>query len=145
MCNELCIQFEYIYKNCSCLDPSIPIVNNFTVCATISKLECVARLRDLLDIDSDLTIETCSKYCPHECKYFKYNTRLSMADYPTEYYYKVIRNQSNLVDLFNNSKIQINYETFKMSLLYVNVFFEELIYTAIVESPALTFDQVLGE
>lgn len=79
-----------------------------------------------------------------ECQYFDYDLSVSMADYPTDYYYSIIKNQSNVNDLYTKTGQTINDTIYKYTTCLVNVFYSDLSYNAIVESPALTFDQVVG-
>ena len=52
MCYEYCLQFEFIKTNCSCIDPSIPVVTTDTICNTNVGLGCVATMRSRFDSES---------------------------------------------------------------------------------------------
>ncbi len=68
-----------------------------------------------------------------------------MADYPTDYYYDIIRKQpnfKNLTVIYNITNLTSH--IFKSSILLVNVYYQDLTYNAILESPALMFADVLG-
>lgn len=49
-----------------------------------------------------LTFEnSCVKDCPKECDYTNFKTSVSSADYPTDYYAKMLRAQSKIRDRFS--------------------------------------------
>lgn len=43
-----------------------------------------------------------NKDCPKECDYTDFKTSISTADYPTDYYAKMLRAQSKIRDRFSN-------------------------------------------
>ena len=67
-----------------------------------------------------------------------------MADYPTDYYFDLIKNQPNVQEIFSHYNKSITMNLYKYSTLIVNVFYDDLAYNSIIESPALTYDQVMG-
>lgn len=79
-----------------------------------------------------------------ECEYFEYDLSVGMADYPTDYYYSIVKTQSNVAALYTNTNQTMNDTIYKSTTCLVNIFYSDLGYNAIVESPSLTFDQVVG-
>jgi hypothetical protein len=145
LCYEICLQYEFISSNCSCIDTSVLTTASGSVktyCNTQKELKCVDDMRNYFNQHS--LGDTCAAYYPTECDRFSYSTSVSMADYPTNYYYNVIKSQENLVNLYKKWNETMSFEAFKKSTLLVNVFYKDLVYEAIIENPALTFDQVIG-
>lgn len=148
-CYELCMQFEYIYKRCSCTDASIARVSISTdithnICRNLTQLECISQVRDEFDSSTEF-IEKCSPKCPDQCSYFTYTTSVSMADYPTTYYYNALKKQPDVERRIKGGNKTATFELLKYSCLLVNVFYEDLLYTAIEEEAALTLDNVIGQ
>ncbi|RMZ96626.1 Na+ channel domain containing [Brachionus plicatilis] len=60
----------------------------------------------------------------------EYTYQQSFADYPTKYYFEVIKKQDNVKDKYEN----LTFDSFKQSTLMVNVFYQELSSTFIKET-----------
>lgn len=143
LCYELCLQ-DLITENCSCSDPSIPITDsNSTFCKILDKLDCVNKVRDKFD-STDLSSQ-CEDSCPTECKRMSYETSIDLSDYPTKDYFDIISKQPNLVQKFTNVRSStLDFSSFKQSVVMINVYFHDLSYTLISESPSYTWDIMLG-
>lgn len=117
------------------------------MCKSISDIECVEKVRAKFD-SNDISSE-CASYCPLECEQTTYDTHLSMSDYPSLFYFKIIQNDTRLTQKFEkfgpiNNKEPIKNDMFKATVLMVNVFYQELGYTLISESPAYSFETLIG-
>ena len=66
-----------------------------------------------------------------------------MSDYPTDYYYSIISQQSNVKSLFQNYS-NLTSSLFKQNALMVNVFYDDLYYTSIKESGEYSAYDMLG-
>lgn len=142
LCYEICLQNLFIITSCSCSDPSIPVINSTqAVCATLSQLTCADNVRDKFD-STDLS-NSCGSYCPDECDKILYNTHISMTDYPTQYYYDVVAQQSNVINKFSSFG-GVTYDTYKKTSLMINVFYKELGYTGIVEEAEYTGSEIFA-
>lgn len=143
LCFEFCLQGLFISPNCGCLDPSIKSRNNIKeLCSDIRQIECVLAVRR--EFDSKDLAKPCEEYCPLECDKIKYETHTSMSDYPTNYYYEIISKNPKLKDKYDNVGKNVSFDTFKSSVVMLNVFYEDLGYTAITQKPAYTFDTLIG-
>jgi hypothetical protein len=71
ICNEFCMQFEFIKPNCSCNDPSVFAVTTDTICSNLTQLDCVDAVRN--EFNSVSLADTCDEYCPEECDKFTYS------------------------------------------------------------------------
>jgi hypothetical protein len=143
-CYEICMQFEFMVANCSCLDSSVNVNSTmgYSYCKSTTQLACVNKVRNYFNVNS--LADTCSTYCPDECERFAYGLAVRMADYPTDYYYNVIAAQKNVIKLYAKWNKTLTKQRFSESTVLVNVFYDDLVYSAIVESPSLTLDQVVG-
>ena len=94
------MQEKYIIPNCGCSDPSIPITDpDQTVCSDSDSLTCVKEEKD--KFDKMKITDTCDSFCPLECSSTTYSATISSASYPTNYYSKIVKNQSCIISSFN--------------------------------------------
>jgi hypothetical protein len=142
------------------LNQAIPITNTSqAICGNKTALVCVKQQRDYFD-SLDIS-RTCDSYCPLECDSLSYSLSLNSASYPTEYYWGILLNQPNLVskasvshtftpqsvsdmktDQIQSSSVSI--DSLKNSILKISVFFQELRYTYVAETPAIDFLTLIG-
>ena len=142
------------------LNQAIPITNTSqAICGNKTALVCVKQQRDYFD-SLDIS-RTCDSYCPLECDSSSYSLSLNSASYPTEYYWSILLNQPNLVskasvshtftpqsvsdmktDQIQSSSVSI--DSLKNSILKISVFFQELRYTYVAETPAIDFLTLIG-
>ena len=100
LCYDLCLQRDYINLKCNCSEPSIALFNeSFPICDTIKQLKCATDIRDKFDNEINID-DACSKYCPIPCNKNNYDLSTSIADYPTDYYFEILKNSSNLKSKF---------------------------------------------
>ncbi|RNA37802.1 amiloride-sensitive sodium channel subunit gamma [Brachionus plicatilis] len=129
ICFEICLLFKYIIPKCNCSDPRIQSsALNVHFCKTFKELDCIEEVRKQFDSE-DLSL-TCDKECPISCDTMKYTYQQSYSDYPTQYYYEVIKKQDNVKNKFEN----LTFDSFKQSTLMVNVFYQELSSTFVEET-----------
>lgn len=74
---------------------------------------------------------------PLECEQYKYDIRVSVADYLTDVYYDYIIAKE---PRFKN----MTYSQLKQKLLLVYIYYEDLSYTLIVESPKTTIINLIS-
>ncbi|RNA14620.1 DEgenerin Like [Brachionus plicatilis] len=137
-CFENCLQFKFIIPKCNCSDPQISTTNTIGFCKTSKQIVCVEEVRKQFDSE-DLSL-TCDKECPVSCDTMQYSYQKSYSDYPTQYYYEIIKKQDNLKNRFENS----TFDSFKQSTLMVNVFYEELSLTFIKETRLINLQDLVA-
>ena len=147
-CYKMCYQIAVV-NNCSCYDPEFPNtnstdMNNITFCHDPEKLNCMTNVEAYFS-DNGLTTD-CSNSCPMECLSAEYKTSMHTASYPTEWYLDLLLKQTNLVNKFSNfSQNSPNLNSLiKNSVVKISIFYNDISYDALVESPVLTFDVLLG-
>ncbi|CAF0735692.1 unnamed protein product [Brachionus calyciflorus] len=142
VCFEICLQNEFIIPKCNCSDPSVPITNDDQkLCSTLNETICVEDVRKFFD-SKDLT-KFCEDQCPRECDKVEYLYDINNSDYPSVYYYNVIKDQPNLKGKFEASG-NLSYNLFKQSVLMVNVHYQELSYTFYEEIITYKVSDIIG-
>jgi hypothetical protein len=145
-CFNLCYQTKIII-DCNCTDPKFvyPVLNRTKIsfvgpCKNKTQNECLAA--SLAQFLNNPISKDCSKYCPLECVTLSYSTFSTSAAYPTRSYAKLLGLDDKI--LKKTPHYTTDYEMLKYSMLKLNVFYEEMSYQTITESPALTWDILLG-
>ena len=150
-CYDLCLQKDYINVKCNCSEPSLAPFNESTrICDTIPLLNCSKSVRDQFDSEIDID-DACSKYCPTPCKKEIFNLDTSIADYPTDYYFQILKKSTKIQSKFKSYLKKVNKTslndiepTVLNSILKVNLFYNDLSYVLIADSPAITVDTLIG-
>lgn len=144
-CLEICFNDRKIKTTCNCSDLSVQGIDiNEKICSSFTDLSCINSVRNKYDMKAE-----CEQYCPQECDYTQFSTSISSLDYPTAYYYNIISQQNNLKNIFQssligNASVNLDYNMFTQTVLAVSIFYEDLSYTFIEESQAVTIDTLTG-
>lgn len=137
ICFKLCLQ-DYIIKKCNCSDGSLPnIYQNVTICQTIPTIKCMIDARDKYYSSGSVT---CNE-CPLSCDSVFYSKDVSYSRYPTHYYLDYIRNNSKILEKFNEF---YNEGNFSRSTLIANIFYENLDYSILEQVPAVSFGYLVS-
>lgn len=146
-CLKLCLQ-RYIIQECGCFDMSLPKISinstNYTQeCYTANDVSC-SEEKETHFYNSN-KIQYCYEECPIECKIMIYNTRVTMTNYPTRWYYELFRNNDEFFTYGANRHLKNRtLDEIKQSILMVNVYYEDIFYTNISEIPEMNFDMLLS-
>ncbi len=151
LCYDLCLQRDFINLQCNCSDPSLAPFNvTIPVCNTTPLLNCSKNVRDQFDNVNDID-EACAKYCPNPCNEYNYELSTSISDYPTDYYFEILKNSTELYSKFKTYLNEINKTNLNEiesivsnSILKVNVFYGDLSYVLISDIQAITADVWFG-
>lgn len=151
MCFRICLQ-EYILRECSCIDGSLPNIykntnnnnneSSVNVCQTVSLLNCVssARIEYFSNQNSTLSIECATKHCPLECDSESIEMTTSSSRYPTQYYQGYMSAHTNILSKFPSTAPPELTKT----TVYLSVFFDDIATTYTEEIPAITGTTLLG-
>ena len=148
-CFKLCYQ-SLIMTNCSCFDPRYP--NPFKSsnqklkpCYLDQEYKCMQEIK--LDFENtNLRLKCGDSLCPEECLKVNYLTSVSTATYPTDEYCKYLQNQVSLTSRFRNeTNFNILTAQIKNSFVKINVFYNDITYTLLHESPTTTWDSLIGQ
>lgn len=139
-CLKACFQ-KFLISFCGCFDLKLPRQNNssnISGCVEVNKINCIRNGESIFYNSSE--IDKCYMDCPTECSQVIYDTKISTAGYPAEWYKKVLFNDSNFMKIIENTE---DFDIEK-AILMVNVFYDQMYYTVINEAPAMTFEYVIG-
>ena len=145
-CLKVCTQL-YILENCGCFDFSLPKIfySEATGCYTDLQFSCIDSKKTTLFNDFK---NICNINCPIECEQQTFSTEISLSDYPSVWYANTLINSSlflnSTVYQWNPANSEWNYDLLKKSLLKINVYYKDLAYTKIIETPALTIDSIIA-
>jgi len=67
-----------------------------------------------------------------------------MSDFPNQKYSDYLLNQTNIVNLFNRSNVNLSSDELKRSFLEVYVYFDELKYTMIEETEKMSIIDLIS-
>ena len=150
ICLKLCEQ-KFVLKRCECVDlslASLNLVNGSLGCLTTDQVNCLQEMS--AEFYNSLIADECYSKCSHECDTITYETKISTADYPTEWYGQMFNQYQTL---FNYTQVYFNNRSnysgpnlalIKSTTAMVNIFYDTLTYTMVKESPALPFDILLA-
>lgn len=154
-CLELCYE-SYLLNECNCSDSDISdlIGNHSDPChADKQSLLCFYDMKNKF-FDWNFN-ENCKTMCPIECERVTYKVAsLSMADFPSLFYEKILLNNSLIQQKFKIDFKNLNqdyeqesisyYEDFKKSLLSVNIYYDTDTYEKVTETPETSFGTLLA-
>ncbi len=124
----------------------------FLSCVNTSQIACLDDIQVSFFAEASL-VGQCYENCPIECEQIKYDLTVSASTFTTEWYAKVLTRNADFnrvinkyFDVVNIPEINYNndYASLKNSVARVNVFYEDLRYTVVDESPAITTVSLLG-
>lgn len=137
-CIKLCYQ-NYVETSCNCSVASLPRINSkLKICYNKRELNCMIDRRDIFY--SKHVYNICNLYCPLECDSIKYISITSTAQYPSQWYSKLLKQYKQLIKTNND-----NYEIIKMNTLKMNIFYDDLVFTVSNELPAIRVQDELAK
>jgi hypothetical protein len=157
ICLKLCYQ-KYLFEQCGCYDITIPMTPKNMVtyiasaCTNGTQIGCLNAREQIFYSNSSL-FGACYQNCPLECEQIEYDLKVTTSTYPTEWYGALLAQDSGfnaVVNRYFNSygKVNItyagNYTELKNAVAKINVYYDDLSFSQIDESPAMTFDVFLG-
>ena len=138
-CVKVCLQ-KYFNDNCFCTDFSLPYyidnVKNATFCINETQLSCLERMEQKFFDGS--AIDNCQSNCPIECSRNLIDMSVSTANYPSKWFIK------DLILGDNETAYDETSSDFGKRYLVMNVFYADLSFTIISESPAMTDLALIG-
>jgi hypothetical protein len=132
-CELFCIQ-KKIIDECGCFYLYYDKIDSSTKpCAEDSDITCTKSffakvISGIKDID-------CRSECPPECSKVSYDFYSSSSDFPSQKHYELLVKKSSVNSTITGDGIQVNYEEVKKRIVSVSIYFKELSYTKISESP----------
>ena len=136
-CLDLCLQGA-IVKYCNCYSTFMDSLNFSTPCITLEQINCIIKISKTFK-SFDFT-QKCSPYCPRKCETASYSISISFADFPNPMMLNTIKHKLSL----KYSLADPTNEQLKNSLVYVNVYYDELKFTQTTHTPLMTFIDFLS-
>lgn len=106
LCFELSLQRKFIEPICECSDPTIAFYegspSNYSLCNDTKSFQCIKVQKDRLESNEDIKIN-CNDECLTECDSIKYETTISSANYPTEYYKNILLQNEIILEKLNRT------------------------------------------
>lgn len=135
-CNELCFQKNLI-SNCSCYNTHYPSFDHPTACLNFAQINCQGQLYNKVfqQINS-----FCGHDCPEECESIQYSMSTSTVDFLTESYVNNLLQNTFVAEKYPG----IDATTLKKSLVSFDVYYEDLQYTEIIQSPQYTIIDLIS-
>ncbi len=148
------LSFDFILINSGCYDVTLPqtpaVIAEYVqnACVNTTQISCMNDLESTFYQDQNL-VGDCYEKCPVECVEVRYDLSVSASSFPTEWYSDVLIRNDNFnktINLYSPKLIRYNnnFTSLKNALARVNVYYEDLKYTEIDESPAVTVNALLG-
>jgi len=130
-CVDLCQQ-KHIIDECKCYYTKYDdLGTGVRPCLNKTDYSCVENSFNNFNLDE------CQKNsCPMECDSTTYDLSLSSLEYPDENTYELIKNVYNYDDYYlHDLNLTLTYDLFKSNAAFFTVYFSNLQYTEITESP----------
>lgn len=147
-CYKMCYQIAVV-NNCSCYDATYANTNatDFSIlaCHDGAKLQCMFDIRTIFS-ETGWNGECSDLKCPIECEQISYKTSVHTTSYPSSTYLQLLLQQSSLISKYSSStKSSPNFSSYvSSSIAKINVFYSDISYDALIESPSITWDVLLG-
>ena len=149
-CQKVCTQL-YAIKKCGCYDYSLPYIPNYKNdnlrvygCFSDQDLTCLQYNYNIL---FNNFIEECDQFCLMECNPKYFSKLATMTSYPTTWYADQLLRSNVLKKTLTNNSLNssiLSFTYLQNTVSKVNIFYQELIYTSITESPALLLSDLIS-
>jgi hypothetical protein len=153
----MCFQ-KYLFERCGCYDITIPFtpknedyyVSN--ACISGTQLKC-KNAKEYNFYSQQSLFGECYNDCPIECEQIKYDLKISTSTYPTEWYANLLASSTGFNTVINryfngygkqNISYVGNFTQLRNAVAKLNVYYDDLSFAAVEDSPEMTFDVFLG-
>ena len=130
----------HLIQNCNCSSPIVPSLKKMDDCNNKDEILCSQNYYIKKFMASD--VKECISFCPLECEFFEYKTKMSALPLLGDQFINYIQNNTNLSSDF--SKKSIDSFTASQSFVHVNIFYDSLSYSLIKESPKTNLFSLLA-
>jgi hypothetical protein len=131
-CNVL-----YTVQQCKCRSAlHYDWFNTSCLCKTKVELDCIESVESFFA--QNAYAPDCEELCPLECEITSYTFTLFTSDYPTHAWATYLSTVQGVKNIFALNNQSFSYETLKNSAVCVDIYFNSLHYTAIMDSPSMS-------
>jgi len=131
-CYDLCYQQQVILM-CNCSDLNFFLLPNTEACLSIDQVTCLYSVYE--NFGTKNINELCDFQCPLECLSESFVYKTTQTIYPSALYANLLNIHPVIKKNYNNKTV--NQETFRKSILKLNIYYEDLSYITITEFPTL--------
>jgi hypothetical protein len=133
MCLKMCFQ-KYIIDKCNCGLLNLPpyFLDDNQLCDDPIEQNC-SSINDPEFYGSNAD-DNCFIQCPDNCIQSKYDTQISFSNFPSEWY---------LNNYYENQN-SYNFQFFDTKVALLNIYFNELSYLHVYQTPSLTAESLLA-
>jgi hypothetical protein len=142
-CFNIYLQREVI-KNCSCQDATTTKIPDSQSPICTSYLEMMCSFNLLKWFYSQNVKQLVKDECPLTCEQMTYSLSLSSMAYPSQFYFKYLKKHPVVLYHYNNDTSKITLESLKTKILAVNIYYEEMSYTYISQSPKMQLEDLIS-
>lgn len=146
-CYKLCYQIAVV-NNCSCYDAAYPNTNitnkDILACHESQQIKCLDTIKTWFSTNGFTS--SCDSYCPIECLAVTYKKSIHFSQYPTNSYLSLLRQQTGFTSKYSTyTQNSADFNSYiKSSVAKINVFYSDISYIALIESPTITWDVLMG-
>lgn len=132
-CMTLCEQ-KLIIEELGCYDLRLPQILNATPCYTKELFRAISKIK--------FNFTKCFDYCPFECSSITYEISTSYGDFPSWNYFWDITLED--YEFWKDEIGNLTFDLFKTSVASIFVYFDELKYTDISDSPTMLLPDLIA-
>ena len=140
--------------NCNCYDVAYNDLSKYfsdfanatvTPCYNTTHLSCMSTQQTNFAKYGITNYSFCDDTkCPTECEMIRYDLTTSSAYYPTPFYLGWLQLQPAFMTQFSNQSSPKISTDIQDSILQLNIFYDDMGYTFLEDSPKITLDSLLG-
>ncbi|KAL9964424.1 hypothetical protein ACROYT_G028066 [Oculina patagonica] len=139
-CKLIC-QAKYVIEKCGCREDGMPAINNAKVCGLETQADCLVKGKNNVNILKDYQCD-----CPVPCDTISFKPVLSYSAFPSNSFVpRMAKIFIPDVKTLTPDIIKQTQEYMSQNLLQLHVYFQELNYQVIQETPAYDSESLLGE
>jgi hypothetical protein len=135
-CKVICNQL-YNIKQCGCRPQLEKDWFKTKACTTEAELRCATQISRYFETHA--YGPDCDDLCPLECEITTYKHTQFTHGYPSQAWASYLSGHQGVKSAFAANNLSYSYGVLKASAVCVNVYFNELQYTLMTDSPRMTF------
>ena len=141
LCLEQCFQRESL-RYCNCTASVFVSLFNSNQCGDLNDISCSLDTFSKVYLANDFIRQECLPQCPLECNNSIYAASLSSNVIYGNKYINYINQNPNIIEDFNVKNVDSN--TARQSITYLNIFYDSLSYKLSYESPQMSVVSLLA-
>jgi hypothetical protein len=138
-CFSLCQQ-KATMDICHCSNYDLPVYGSIDSCFNFTETKCKDDvIANFSTSQYKSRLEACIKSCPDDCSSIEYNVVSHSSLYPNKYY------AENILSFYvQKNRLNLSTENIYKAFVKVNIYYDSMQYTSIVESPSITLQAIIA-